>query len=144
MQGLIDPPRKEVRQAIKECEEAGIKIIMITGDSELTAEEVGREIGLKGKVMTSSTLERMSDEELQQEIYNIAIFARVSPEDKLRIVEILKKNKEIVAVTGDGINDAPALKKADIGIAVGRGTDIAKDSSDMILGRAFERNPLHA
>ncbi len=133
LQGLIDPPRKEVRQAIKQCEEAGIKIIMITGDSELTAEEVGREIGLKGKVMTSSTLEKMSDEELQQEIYNIAIFARVSPEDKLRIVETLKKNKEIVAVTGDGINDAPALKKADIGIAVGRGTDIAKDSSDMIL-----------
>ncbi len=132
-QGLIDSPRKEVKQAIKDCESAGIKVIMITGDSALTAAEVGREIGLKGKIMTSSHLEKMSDEELKQEIYKIAIFARVSPEDKLRIVEILKGNGEIVAVTGDGINDAPALKKADIGIAVGRGTDIAKDSSDMIL-----------
>jgi len=132
-QGMIDPPRKEVKKAIKQCEEAGIRVLMITGDSALTAKAVGEEIGLKGKVIESTKLSKMSDEKLKKEIYVSNIFARVSPEDKLRIVTLLKKNKEIVAMTGDGINDSPALKKADIGIAVGRGTDIAKDSSDMII-----------
>jgi len=132
-QGMIDPPRPEVKQAVKECEDAGIKVLIITGDSALTAKAVGEEIGLEGKLVTSSQLKNMSDDELKKEIYETAIFARVSPEDKLRIVRILKENNEIVAVTGDGVNDAPALKRADIGIAVNRGTDVAKDASDMIL-----------
>jgi Ca2+-transporting ATPase len=133
LQGMIDPPRKEVKKAIKQCNDAGIKVLMITGDSALTAKAVGKEIGLEGKVITAEQLKKMSDEKLSKEIYHIAIFARVSPQDKLRVIEALKRNEEIVAVTGDGINDAPALKKADIGIAVGRGTDVAKDSSDIIL-----------
>jgi len=132
-QGMIDPPRPEVKQAVKECEDAGIKVLIITGDSALTAKAVGEEIGLEGKLVTSLQLKNMSDDELKKEIYETAIFARVSPEDKLRIVRILKENNEIVAVTGDGVNDAPALKRADIGIAVNRGTDVAKDASDMIL-----------
>jgi len=132
-QGMIDLPRPEVKDAIKECEHAGIKIMMITGDSALTAKAIGDCIGLKGKIITGQQLEKMSDNELKTEVYQTAIFARVSPHDKLKIVNILKQNGEIVAVTGDGINDALALKKADIGIAVGRGTDVAKDASDIIL-----------
>jgi len=130
---MIDPPRPEVKQAIQKCESAGIKVLMITGDSALTAKAVGREIGLKGEVIESSQLCKMSDNELSKALYQTSIFARVSPEDKLRVVTILKQNKEIVAVTGDGVNDTLALKKADIGIAVGRGTDVAKDSSDIVL-----------
>jgi Ca2+-transporting ATPase len=132
-QGMIDPPRKEVKKAIEECKQAGIKVIMITGDSALTAKAVGQEVGLTGDVIEAGQLKKMSDAELSEKLKTASIFARVSPQDKLRIVEILKKNKEIVAVTGDGVNDALALKRADIGIAVGRGTDVAKDSSDMIL-----------
>ncbi len=132
-QGMIDPPRKEIKQAIKECKDAGIKIVMITGDSALTAKAVGKEVGLTGEVIEASSLSKMSDSELSEALKSVSIFARVSPQDKLRIVETLKKNGEIVAVTGDGVNDALALKRADIGIAVGRGTDVAKDSSDMIL-----------
>ena len=132
-QGMIDPPRAGVREALKNCKGAGIRVLMITGDSALTAKAVGEEIGLTGRAITSEELKNMSDAELSKQVYEVSIFARVSPEDKLRIVTILKKSKEIVAVTGDGINDAPALKKADIGIAVGRGTDVAKDASDIIL-----------
>jgi Ca2+-transporting ATPase len=132
-QGMIDPARPDVKKAIKDCQNAGIKVIMITGDSAITAKAIGRTIGLKGKLITSKQIKKMSDNILKEKIKETAVFARVSPEDKLRIVNILKKDKEIVAVTGDGINDAPALKKADIGIAVGRGTDVAKDSSDMII-----------
>ncbi|MEM4270611.1 MAG: cation-translocating P-type ATPase [Candidatus Pacearchaeota archaeon] len=132
-QGMIDAPRPEVKEAIKECENAGIKVVMITGDSALTAKAVGEEIGLKGKIIISKELEKMNDYELSKKIYETAIFARASPHDKLRIVNILKKNGEIVAVTGDGVNDALALKKADIGIAVNRGTDVAKEASDMVL-----------
>jgi len=132
-QGMIDPPRPEVKGAVKECEHAGIRVIMITGDSALTAKAVGQEIGLKGKIIVSQQLAKMSDSELEKKIYETAIFARASPHDKLRIVNILKKKGEIVAVTGDGVNDALALKKADIGIAVGRGTDVAKDASDIVL-----------
>jgi Ca2+-transporting ATPase len=133
LQAMIDPPREGVKEAIKKCENAGIKVLMLTGDSALTAKTVGEEIGLRGKIVSGEQLEKMSDEELGKEIYDVAIFARISPGDKLRIVEVLKSKKEIVAVTGDGVNDAPALKKADIGIAVGRGTDVAKDASDIIL-----------
>ena len=133
LQGMIDPPRPEVKLAVQQCEEAGIKIVMITGDSAVTAKAVGEEIGLRGEVIEASQLGKMSDSELSEALKTTFIFARVSPEDKLRIVEILKKNGEIVAVTGDGVNDALMLKKADIGIAVGRGSDVAKDSSDIIL-----------
>ncbi len=132
-QGMIDSPRPEVKSAIKSCSEAGIKVIMLTGDSPLTAKAVGEEIGLKGEVILSEQLRRMSDQQVINHLKTVSIFARVSPEDKLRMVNILKENKEIVAVTGDGVNDAPALKKADIGIAVGRGTDVAKDASEMVL-----------
>jgi len=132
-QGMIDPPRQEIKKAVSECESAGIRVVMLTGDSALTAKAVGEEIGLKGEIIDASELDKMSEEDLAREIDKTAIFARISPKDKLRIVDILKKKGEIVAVTGDGINDAPALKRADIGIAVNRGTDVAKDSSDIIL-----------
>jgi len=132
-QGFIDPPRKEVKEAIRQCKEAGIRVIMITGDSALTAKTVGEEIGLEGEIIEAKQLERISDEKLFDSIDKISIFARVSPEDKLRIINTLKRKNEIVAMTGDGVNDAPALKRADIGIAVGRGTDVAKDASDMVL-----------
>jgi len=132
-QGFIDPPRKDVKEAIRQCKEAGIRVIMITGDSALTAKTIGEEIGLEGEIIEAEQLERISDEKLFDSIDKISIFARVSPEDKLRIVNVLKRKNEIVAMTGDGVNDAPALKRADIGIAVGRGTDVAKDASDMVL-----------
>ena len=133
-QGMIDPPRKEVKEAIKMTQDAGIKVIMITGDSKLTAEAVAKEIGLKGKYIDSIELKKMDDSELFKEIDKIAVFSRISPEDKLRIINILKKKKEIVAMTGDGVNDALALKRADIGISMGiRGTDVARDSSDIVL-----------
>jgi len=133
-QGMIDPPRKEVKRAIELTKNAGIKVIMITGDSKLTAEAVAKEIGLTGKSIDSEELIKMSDNELFNSIDKISVFSRISPKDKLRIIEILKKKKEIVAMTGDGVNDALALKRADIGIAMGiRGTDVARDSSDMVL-----------
>jgi len=132
--GLLDPPRKEVKLAMELCKKAGIKVKMITGDSLLTAEKVGEEIGIKGKVIGGRELEEMTDEELLEDIDNMAIFARISPQQKLRIVEILKRKGEEVAITGDGINDILALKRADIGVAMGkRGSDIARDVSDMIL-----------
>lgn len=133
-QGMIDPPRPEVKNAIKMCSDAGIKVIMVSGDSKLTAEAVAREIGLNGKSIDSFELQKMSDKELYYSIPEISVFSRISPEDKLRIVDILKKRNEIVAMTGDGVNDALALKRADIGIAMGiRGTDVSRDSSDIVL-----------
>lgn len=133
-QGMIDPPRKEVKDAIKLCQNAGIKVLMITGDSQLTANAVAEKIGLKGRSIDSVELQKMSDEELSNQIGNVSVFSRIAPEDKLRIVNILKEKKEIVAMTGDGVNDALALKRADIGIAMGiRGTDVARDASDIIL-----------
>ena len=132
--GLLDPPRFEVKSAIEECKKAGIKVKMITGDSLLTAKNIASRIGIEGKIIGGRELEEMSDEDLLTEIDNIAIFARTEPKQKLRIVEILKRKGEQVAITGDGINDILALKKADIGIAMGkRGSDIARDVSDMIL-----------
>ncbi len=134
LQGMIDPPRPEVKGAISKCKSAGIKVYMITGDSPITAREIGKEIGLKAKVITSHELEGFSDKKLQDILEEEIIFARVDPHHKLRIVEALKKNREIVAVTGDGVNDVLALKRADIGIAMGiRGTDVARDVSDIIL-----------
>ncbi len=135
--GIIDPPRVEVKHAIKTCHEAGIRVIMITGDHKLTAQAIAKKLGIYKKgdlVVDGEALSKMSDLKLRNTIKNISVFARVTPKDKLRIVNALKKNKEIVAMTGDGVNDAPALKKADIGVAMGiTGTDVAKDSAAMIL-----------
>ncbi|NCO68520.1 MAG: cation-transporting P-type ATPase, partial [Nitrospirae bacterium] len=136
--GLEDPPRPEVPEAIQKCNEAGIKIIMITGDGSRTAVAIAREIGLiKGNpaLIEGHEFDQMSDEELRKKLLEKeVIFARMTPKHKMRVVSILKDEDEIVAVTGDGVNDAPALKKADIGIAMGiSGTDVAKEASDMIL-----------
>ena len=135
--GIIDPPREEVKHAINTCKEAGIKIIMITGDHKLTATSIAKDLGIYKKgdlVIDGEELSKMSDLKLRNTIKNISVFARVTPKDKLRIVNALKKNKEIVAMTGDGVNDAPALKTADIGVAMGiTGTDVAKDAAAMIL-----------
>ena len=133
--GMADPPREEAKEAIKICQQAGIKVIMITGDHKLTAESVAHRLGLPpGKTITSAELQAMSEEELSEQIENISVFARIEPLDKLRIVTALKKCGHVVAMTGDGVNDAPALKAADIGIAMGiTGTDVAREASDMIL-----------
>ncbi len=132
--GMIDPPTEETKHAVKICKEAGIKIIMITGDHKLTAMAVSKEIGLEGNSITGEELDKLSDKDLEKIVEGYNIYARVSPEHKLRVVNALKSKGHIVAVTGDGVNDAPALKKADIGIAMGiKGTDVAKEASDMIL-----------
>jgi Ca2+-transporting ATPase len=132
--GMIDPPRKEIKGAISECKKAGIKIKMITGDSPVTASAIAKQVGISGEIITDSELEEMSDSELIERIDNIAIFARITPHQKLRITKILQAKKEVVAITGDGINDVLALKSADIGIAMGiRGTDVARDVSDIVL-----------
>ena len=134
--GMIDPPRAEAADAVRECLKAGIRPVMITGDHPLTAEAIARELGIlrDGRVVTGSTLQSMSDEELGRSIGSISVFARVAPEHKLRIVEALQKNGEVVAMTGDGVNDAPALKRADIGISMGiTGTDVSKEASAMML-----------
>jgi P-type Ca2+ transporter type 2C len=131
---MMDPPRPEVAPAIHECQEAGIRVIMITGDSELTAGAVGNMIGLSWETLDATKLADMSDEELSEKLKHISIFSRIAPQDKLRIIRLLKAQGHIVAMTGDGVNDALALKQADIGIAMGiRGTDVARDASDMIL-----------
>lgn len=137
IQGMMDPPRPEVIDAIKNCKKAGIKVVMITGDHATTALAIAKMIGIidgDGKVLTGKEIERMSDDELFPKIKDIFIFARVSPEHKLRITQQLIRHGEIVAVTGDGVNDAPALKAAHIGVAMGKtGTDVAKEASDMII-----------
>lgn len=133
--GMADPPRHEAKEAVALCRQAGIKVKMITGDNRVTAESVARQINLPpGRAVTGDELQKMSDEELAAEIESISVFARIEPLHKLRIVNALKTNGEIVAMTGDGINDAPALKAADIGVAMGiTGTDVAKEASDMVL-----------
>lgn len=131
-----DPIRPEVPQAIKECNEAGINVIMITGDYPATAKSIANQIGLKhdGNVLTGSELQSMSDNELNERIKHTNIFARIIPEQKLQIIKALKANGEIVAMTGDGVNDAPALKAADIGVAMGlKGTDVAREASSLVL-----------
>jgi Ca2+-transporting ATPase len=132
---MIDPPREEVKESIRVCEEAGIDVKMITGDHAVTARAIAREIGLPaGDVVTGQELENMSEEELRKRVDGITVFARVNPEHKLRIVAALKANGHVVAMTGDGVNDAPALKKADIGVAMGiMGTEVTKEASSMIL-----------
>ena len=134
--GMIDPPRESSKPAILKAKDAGIKVIMITGDHLETAKAVGKEIGIYGNVepITGKILEKMSYEELEAIIEEVEIFARVDPSHKLRIVNALKQHDEVVIMTGDGVNDAPALKRADIGVAMGiTGTDVAKEASDMIL-----------
>ncbi len=135
LQAMIDPPRPEVKKALKSCRTAGIRVIMLTGDNPLTAKAIADEIGLESKgVVQGSDLEKLSDKEIEEKLNSgVNIFARISPFHKLRILEILSKRYR-VAMTGDGVNDALALKKADVGIAMGiRGTDVAKEASDMIL-----------
>lgn len=135
--GMIDPPRKEVAQSVRTCREAGIRTVMITGDHRDTALAIAGELGICGPgdgVLTGDELEQMRDEDLDRAVPHTAVFARVSPADKLRIVRSLQRTGEVAAMTGDGVNDAPALKAADIGVAMGRGgTDVAKDAADMIL-----------
>ncbi|MEK6834867.1 MAG: HAD-IC family P-type ATPase [Nanoarchaeota archaeon] len=131
--GMIDPPRPEVRDSIETCRKAGIKVVMITGDHKLTAQAIARNIGLNDRAITGQELDEMSEEQLEDVCNDINIYARVNPEHKVRILNALKKKGNVVAMTGDGINDAPALKKSDIGIAVGAGTDVAKEASNMIL-----------
>ncbi|MFH1332090.1 MAG: cation-transporting P-type ATPase, partial [archaeon] len=135
--GLVaidDPPREEVEEAIRLCRKAGIKVKMITGDDKQTALAIAKQVGIKGGVITGDELDKITDDELPKIIKNIGIFARVKPEHKLKIVRALKKNGEIVAMTGDGINDAPALREAHIGIAMGKtGTDVSREASDMVL-----------
>ena len=136
LMGMMDPPREEVIEAIATCKTAGIKIVMITGDNKLTAIAVGKTVGLldDGGVLEGSDIEKMNDEELGRAANSVSIYARAAPEHKLRIVDALKRNGHIVAMTGDGVNDAPALKKADIGVAMGiTGTDVARESSDMVI-----------
>jgi Ca2+-transporting ATPase len=134
--GMIDPPRPEARAAIHQCAEAGIKPVMITGDHPVTAEAVARELGLlnTGQIITGSELEAMSEPYFERAVENISVYARVSPAHKLRVVTALQNKDHVVAMTGDGVNDAPALKKADIGIAMGiTGTDVSKEAAAMTL-----------
>jgi Ca2+-transporting ATPase len=135
--GLVameDPPREEAREAIKLCKHGGIKVKMITGDNKETAQAIANQIDIKGAAIDGKNLDYLSDEELKKQVNNIAIFARVKPEHKLRIVKALKDNGEIVTMTGDGVNDAPALKEAHIGVAMGKnGTDVSRSVADITL-----------
>jgi P-type Ca2+ transporter type 2C len=133
--GMMDPPRKEAKDAVALCEKAGINVVMITGDNKDTAAAIASEIGILkgGKVLTGPELDKINDEEFKNIVQEVNVYARVFPEQKVRIVEALKSRGQVVAMTGDGVNDAPALKMAAIGVAMGSGTDVAKESSDMLL-----------
>lgn len=134
--GIIDPPREEVTQAIKECKTAGVKVVMITGDHALTAKAIGKDIGIEDyeNVMTGQEIQEINDDDLKKVVLNHSIFARTTPEHKLRLVKALQANGMLCAMTGDGVNDAPALKKANIGVAMGiKGTEVTKDASEMVL-----------
>ncbi|MFX1417112.1 MAG: cation-translocating P-type ATPase, partial [Promethearchaeota archaeon] len=135
--GMIDPPREEVREAITTAERAGIRPIMITGDHELTARAIAVDVGLierQAAVVTGAMIDSMSTDEIRDVVHSIDVFARVAPDHKLEIVKALKSHNEVVAMTGDGVNDAPAIKTADVGVAMGvRGADVTKEASDVIL-----------
>ncbi|MCM8823468.1 MAG: HAD-IC family P-type ATPase [Candidatus Omnitrophica bacterium] len=133
--GMIDPPRQEAIRAVKLCKKAGIRVVMVTGDNKLTAKAISKEVGIYTReVLTSEDLYKMRDEELSEKVKTVSVFARIEPLHKLKIVKSFKKLGDIVAMTGDGVNDAPALESADVGIAMGlSGTDVAKEASDMIL-----------
>ena len=135
LSGMADPPRQEAKQAIELCKQAGIKVKMVTGDYKVTAEAIARLLGLtSGRTVTGTELQAMDDDTLAREIEDISVFARIEPVQKLRIVRALKSRGHVVAMTGDGVNDAPALKAADIGVAMGiTGTDVSKEASDMVL-----------
>lgn len=135
--GLIDPPREGVGHSIAECRRAGIRTVMITGDHKHTAAAIAKQVGIltgKERVMTGAELDRLNDKELSEAVKNTAVFARVTPAHKLRIVRAFRKNGQITAMTGDGVNDAPAVKEADIGVSMGKsGTDVTKEASELIL-----------
>ena len=132
--GIVDPPRKEARDAIARCKDAGIRARMITGDHATTAAAIAAQLGIEGRALTGTEFAAMSDEELERELESIGVVARVAPEDKVRLVETLKRLGHVVSMTGDGVNDAPALKRADIGVAMGiTGTEVTKEAADMIL-----------
>jgi len=131
---IEDPPREEVKSTLETCRLAGIEVKMITGDNKETAVEIGKDVGITGDVLTGDEIDKLSDKELEKSVGNVSIFSRVRPDHKIRIVKALKNNNEIVAMTGDGVNDAPALKDAHIGIAMGKtGTDVSRESADLVL-----------
>ena len=134
MVGIVDPPRSEAKDAIAKCHSAGIQVRMITGDHAVTAGAIGHELGIEGEALTGAEFAAMSDDELRRRLPDIGVVARVAPEDKIRLVTMLQQEGNIVAMTGDGVNDAPALKKADIGVAMGiTGTEVSKEAAVMIL-----------
>ena len=134
MVGIVDPPRAEARDAIAKCHSAGIQVRMITGDHAVTAAAIGKELGITGRALTGAQFAAISDDQLKKELDEIGVVARVAPEDKIRLVQLLQQKENIVAMTGDGVNDAPALKKADIGVAMGiTGTEVSKGAAVMIL-----------
>jgi P-type Ca2+ transporter type 2C len=132
--GIVDPPRKEAKDAIARCKEAGIRARMITGDHATTAAAIAAQLGIEGRALTGTEFAALSDAELDDQVDSIGVVARVAPEDKVRLVDVLKRKGNVVSMTGDGVNDAPALKRSDIGVAMGiTGTEVTKEAADMIL-----------